>query len=478
MRHQKEKIASRAEYDVIWKELRATDSKLTMYDVAKDHPIRVRWDEFSARERTMGARHETEANAAHAAMSKHEAGQYARFWKDWVYSDANGKDPKEHLSPSGRYKLVVTAHETSPGCWGYTKGVVCWDSTGDLIGVIERNYSSFPFLWMEGHADGHDYLIGGENYQGQTFIQLDTGEVRDNLSDGANKGFGFCWASYKLLDGKTLLVNGCFWACPYEYKFFDVSNPMSGWPEIELPEDLGGLDSDEAKIDVGEDGFVTWTENTRRFKETGEYEREVESANSILYSQISKLKHQKGDPDAIAKAEALHAEHETKYDYDDREESEKWEAVVARTIKLRCENGAFVVVDDWKSDWWLAEDAKRKGWQEKERERQRRMMEEEPLFQSLVEKYGRNSFSMHFSYPSMVMRWDGESNDAFFCVSIPAGAETPDRTAKLEWGNKVGEISVTPWIRGKGDGAKIVFPRNLEGIHAAWNAAQAHIGGA
>src|SRR5580704_13521461 len=31
---------------------------------------------------------------------------------------------KENLSPSGKYKLVVTPFATSPGSWGYTQGLV------------------------------------------------------------------------------------------------------------------------------------------------------------------------------------------------------------------------------------------------------------------------------------------------------------------------------------------------------------------
>jgi hypothetical protein len=140
--------------------------------------------------------------------------------------------PHEELSPSGRYRLVVTSYGTKPGSWN---GEVFRTSDGVKVADVKRNYSSFSNLFMEDHIDGHDYLICGEDYQGQTFCQLDTGEVKPLIPNDAFEGFGFCWASYELMaDGKTLLVNGCYWACPYEFRLYDVSDPMNGWPLLEV----------------------------------------------------------------------------------------------------------------------------------------------------------------------------------------------------------------------------------------------------
>ena len=126
----------------------------------------------------------------------------------------------------GKYKLTTTQFSTKKGSWHYCQGKVFKDD--DLIATINRNYGMFPYLFIIDHPNGHDYLICGEDYQGQTIIELDTGKRTDSLPEEAEKGWGFCWAEYKF-DRKSqiLIVNGCFWACPYEFKFYDFSDPIN-----------------------------------------------------------------------------------------------------------------------------------------------------------------------------------------------------------------------------------------------------------
>lgn len=161
----------------------------------------------------------------------------------------------EHLSPSGAYKLVVTPCETGKGHWNYTEGLVYRKGDDEPIERVCRNYSSFPFAWVENHVNGHAYLICGEDYQGQTVIELDTGKRRDELSEGTEDGHGFCWADYEYESSMGILtVAGCIWACPYEYRFFDFSNPMEGWPELR-DEPWTGAEAD-ARRPTFEDGLI------------------------------------------------------------------------------------------------------------------------------------------------------------------------------------------------------------------------------
>jgi len=155
-----------------------------------------------------------------AAQAEARRQQKAAFF---VPENANLKDRKEHLSPSGEYKLVVTPYETSPGCWGYTQGLVYQRKEDVPIAEIQRNYSRFPFAWVEEHAKG-DFLLCGETYQGQTVINLKTGARRDHLPDSASRGSGFCWACiHPSPTGKLVAVEGCFWGAPYEIRFYDFS---------------------------------------------------------------------------------------------------------------------------------------------------------------------------------------------------------------------------------------------------------------
>lgn len=163
--------------------------------------------------------------------------QYYQAKKVWICRDENRTAcPSEMLtSPSGRYQLAVTLHSTSPGSWSYAKGKVLRD--GLLLTEVCRNYSSFPFTWVEGHPNGHDYLICGADYQGQTVIELDTGKRRDHMPEEAKQGHGFCWAESRFDKTTSMLVAcGCVWACPYEFRFYDFTDPMSGWPEVESGE--------------------------------------------------------------------------------------------------------------------------------------------------------------------------------------------------------------------------------------------------
>ncbi|WP_437737405.1 hypothetical protein [Sorangium sp. So ce1335] len=140
----------------------------------------------------------------------------------------------ESSSPTGKYRLVVSSYSTGKGTWDYTQGEVYRTGAADPIAVVQRNFGLFPFLFVEAHPNGHDYLVCGEDYQGQTVVELDTGKRRDHLPDEAREGVGFCWVDMRFVPSAAMLVvEGCIWACPYEFRFFDFSDPMSGWPEIE-----------------------------------------------------------------------------------------------------------------------------------------------------------------------------------------------------------------------------------------------------
>lgn len=162
---------------------------------------------------------------------------------------------REISSPEGKYKLVVSSFSTGQGTWDYSQGKVYRTDAGELVAIVQRNHDSFPFLFVEGHPNGHDYLVCGEDYQGQTVVELDTGGRRDHLPEEAKRGVAFCWvdASFEA-PVAMLVVEGCIWACPYEYRFFDFSDPMRGWPEIEADT---MIDADRRKPTFDADGTIT-----------------------------------------------------------------------------------------------------------------------------------------------------------------------------------------------------------------------------
>lgn len=188
---------------------------------------------------------------------------YYNYRKERMYDPGNAQpNPKEVLSPSGKYKLVVTSFTSGPGTWNVTEGKVFKVDSDTPITSIRRNYSAFPYCFVEGHANGHDYLVGGSDYQGQTVIELDTGKRRELLPEEAKEGNGFCWGSYSYnVETQLLVVDGCYWACPYEFRFYDFSDPMNGWPLLEyLPADEEDgeayVESDHKDPTFEEDGTI------------------------------------------------------------------------------------------------------------------------------------------------------------------------------------------------------------------------------
>jgi len=149
-----------------------------------------------------------------------------------------------HVSPSQNYFLSLSLCETKPGCWSYTRGVVT-DTSDKVIADIKRNYAAFPFLWVT-HPNGYEYLVCGEDYQGYTVVNVTKGTSQTYVPEGWLKGAGFCWTGYKFDAEKVqLIVDGCYWACPYEIVTYDFSNPdVLPLPELKR-EDMPDEDEDD-----------------------------------------------------------------------------------------------------------------------------------------------------------------------------------------------------------------------------------------
>ncbi len=145
-----------------------------------------------------------------------------------------------HLSPSGRYRLETSRYSSEPAGWDYSRGVVTDTAKGRLIADIKRNHAGFWFAWVL-QEDDQEFLLCGEDYQGYNVIDLRRATNTLTFSQEAFDGRGFCWyAARPSADGKTLAVEGCYWACPSELIVFDFSDPsLSPLPELHRVEDLG-----------------------------------------------------------------------------------------------------------------------------------------------------------------------------------------------------------------------------------------------
>ena len=148
-----------------------------------------------------------------------------------IFVKENLLKTREHLSPSGKYKLVIETFKTGPQTWNYTKGSVYSTHTNDFCGSIERNYPHFPFLFF--FKDNKEYLVSGKSYLSQSIINCQTGHTYESQEKKDN----FCWSQMWQVDENTICVCGCFWGGPYIYSFYDFSDISLGWPELEIKVD-------------------------------------------------------------------------------------------------------------------------------------------------------------------------------------------------------------------------------------------------
>ncbi len=179
---------------------------------------------------------------------------------------------KRVISPSGRYELETYCYSTGPKSWNYSRGIVKRLSDNKIIADVKRNYGHFWHAWVE-HANGNEYLLCGEDYQGYSVINL-TEETYDVFfPESGYRGFGFCWVEvHPSPDGLVLAVDGCYWACPYEIVFFDFSNPsVLPLPEIERCEGVT-------------DPVIGWTDNDT-FAFTVSYG--VRKSDGVKYQNLS-----------------------------------------------------------------------------------------------------------------------------------------------------------------------------------------------
>lgn len=175
----------------------------------------------------------------------------------YIKENERNEFQKEILSPSGKFKLLIRMYGTKPGCWNYSRGTVYNIENNEEVCDIKRNYSTFHHGFIT--KNNQEWLISGRCYMSQTIVNLET---KKEYSPKNNDEF--CWAGPYLLspDEKTLVVGGCYWAAPYEYKLFDFSNPEEGWPELIIEHDEY-LTLDSYKYPIFTNNVMTFYKTSR-----------------------------------------------------------------------------------------------------------------------------------------------------------------------------------------------------------------------
>ena len=364
----------------------------------------------------------------------------------------NKTGEREVFSPSGKYKLVITNFHTKPVLWSFTQGEVFKKDSDVPIATVRRNYSAFPYSFVEDHPSGHDFLVAGEDYQGQTVVDLTTGERRDTLSDGTDKGFGFCWSEHRFhKESGILSVCGCHWACPYEFRFYDFSDPMRGWPEIEWKD----VD-EERSTGIFED--IRWPSIETRDETTlvRVFQTEHPESGGALPEDSSELGRDDVDGDG-----------------------DKLGPIAAYTV-LRRDGARLSLVEEWVSN--REKEIRRKS-EESNRKYEAWMSDfrkNDPLYLACVDLLAKNSFFNASDYDSVGIVHDDwcphykseGMKEKRWCRRI---AEKVSYSFNLEWAVEKGPIKLVIYK----DGKHLVdefFEHSVLGMTAAFEKAASLIG--
>ncbi len=127
-------------------------------------------------------------------------------------------------SPTGSYKVETVGYlQSKPEVnWTVTKVRVFDNQSNELMFDFFTDYHSFFHEWLIN--ENMEYLVGGEVLcGGQTVIDLSSKKMK-SYSPPED---GFIWSDFYFSpSGESLAVIGCFWACPYEVRVYDFSNPL------------------------------------------------------------------------------------------------------------------------------------------------------------------------------------------------------------------------------------------------------------
>jgi len=252
----------------------------------------------------------------------------------------------------------------------------------------------------------------------QTFVNLDTGDIYDSTDQLKSTkeykgGLSFCWARSQISpDGNTLVVSGCIWGGPYEYKFYDFTDPSTGWPELETDDFY--YEDGHKKSEWSEDGYFNIYESTEYINYNGQkFDTWSEEYFNMPNEDIT----------------------EDKYVYETEQK---------RVVKR--EHNKIVTVSLWKSDKRIDEETEREK-AEKENKRLREQMENDnELYQKIKKNLQQPPYHIYGGYMNPYFR--------LYIANFKSDDLTTNELKKqceIVWHLTNGPIVMKFWICGKGN---------------------------
>jgi len=354
---------------------------------------------------------------------------------DEIFKPDNKLDDVQFiLSPTGKYQLIISSYKTGDKTWNYTKGTIKRVVDDHIITEIKRNFYDFHYSFFI--RQGQEWLQTGQTYMCQSFVNLDTGDIYDNadqlkLTKEYTGGSSFCWARSQISpDGNTLAVVGCIWGGPYFYKFYDFTDPSTGWPELEDDDFYEENDNDQSEWK--EDGTFIICEREKYINYNGQLITHWSEEYFKLPSDIK---------------------YSNNYSYE----------ITQRRI-LKRDNHEMITVNLWKSDKKIKQEEE---WEKKDREQELRW----ETLKTESEIYQQFNKLLHLTKYNIGFNWFYTQGKEYFNFSVATYKDndsTPHdkkRNCQISWDTIDSPIKMTLSVYGKSHLIEKLYPRELTSIN-------------
>jgi hypothetical protein len=152
--------------------------------------------------------------------------------------------PGEHdesiLLGDGEYRVEVFSHSqegiaNNQKCIHPAALITVFDKDGAEIKRIKMIDEDRAFVNLIHHQNGKKYILYRQDLYGYSVMDVESGQTVDFIPKSSFIPLGgkkkeaetFIWYDSKYCKTNNLLVvYGCYWACPFEFEFFDFSDPM------------------------------------------------------------------------------------------------------------------------------------------------------------------------------------------------------------------------------------------------------------
>lgn len=132
------------------------------------------------------------------------------------------------ISKSKEFKVEIHPLETTDKI--YKRNIKVMDKNNKIIHEYIQKYATSPLNQFV-IINGQEWWIGGREYMLRLFVNCETGQVFDDpdkreLSSSFKGGSEFIWGGNVKISpkGNYLMVVGCMWSFPYEWRLYDISN--------------------------------------------------------------------------------------------------------------------------------------------------------------------------------------------------------------------------------------------------------------